>query len=166
MRITFCSSATATLLTTLLLVVPGRATAAGDNVLVCNHFHQTVYIALGYQSDNGWNSVGWWGVASGHCAPFTVPYQQFWFRAETAWTDLADGGKVRHDWGGQKKLYVAETGGFRYAQADREHDNSRLAGFESSPTWVGDGFIRDRIMISSDGKNTIQTVGPNALNSE
>ena len=145
------------------LLGPRPAAAEPTNVLFCNHYRRAIFVALAYQSGSGWNSVGWWPVSSGHCSPFTVPYKRFWFRAETEWADLGDGRRVREEWGGAKKLYIAYNGGFRYSQADRQHENSRLAGFDESVTWTGDGYIRERVTISSDGRNTIQTVGPNVL---
>jgi uncharacterized membrane protein len=146
----------------MLAVAAPPARAAATNVLVCNHFNQRMYLALGYQASDGWNSIGWWTIDPSHCTPFTVPYQQFWFRGETDEVSLGNGESVKHSWSGDRKLYIANSGGFHYSQADKPHANSRLEGFDASIKWTGSGNIRERIVFAADGKNTIQTAGSGA----
>lgn len=58
-----------------------RAAAAGSFVLLaatgtahadlrlCNKTDSTVSVALGYKSEDGWQSEGWWNIEGGKCGP-------------------------------------------------------------------------------------------------
>jgi len=88
------------------LVVAAAATSASQahaDFRVCNATQNLVGVAIGYRTDDGWKSEGWWQVSATSCetiihGPLSSRY--YYLYAE----DAANGGR----WGGEVDMCVAE----------------------------------------------------------
>ena len=70
---------------------------------VCNGTQNLVGVAIGYRSDEGWVSEGWWQISATSCATLIegpLASRYYYLYAE----DAAKGGR----WGGKVNMCVAE----------------------------------------------------------
>ncbi|MCP4317090.1 MAG: DUF1036 domain-containing protein [Hyphomicrobiales bacterium] len=81
----------------------GSAPEARADFRVCNGTQNLVGVAIGYRSDEGWVSEGWWQISATSCATLIegpLASRFYYLYAE----DAAKGGR----WGGKVDMCVAE----------------------------------------------------------
>jgi hypothetical protein len=109
------------------------ATSARAEIIFCNDFPHTVFIAIAYPQDTGiWISRGWFEVASGQCGPFDTALRtrSFYYRAESE--PYRSGGKqVKMSWGDKsdRSFAIWEDANFQYYDAEHRVLKSTLVGF-------------------------------------
>jgi uncharacterized membrane protein len=61
---------------------------------VCNNSNETVYVAIGYEGNDGFYAEGWWEISRGNCANVlngNLQLRYYYLRAEGARGTLWDG---------------------------------------------------------------------------
>ncbi len=141
---------------TCLLAIP---TARAD-IVFCNKFAHTVYVAIAYpQQDGSWISRGWIALDTGECSEFdsAIRVKTFYYRGQTA--QYREGRKqVRTVWSsGDTKFAMWEKDNFNYWNAQTKVLNSTLAVFSKVGEATGDA-ISVTVTFEADGIQTTTTI--------
>lgn len=75
-----------------LAIVPAKPAAAWLDA--CNKTSEEIYVAVAYDSDQGWTSVGWWTIQPRSCLTMlgdALEYRYYYAYAETASGGVFDG---------------------------------------------------------------------------
>lgn len=70
-------------------------TAANATLDICNQTDRTQFVAIGYQTDEGWASRGWWSIEPGGCAQVVegdLDRRYYYYRAESDGGSFVDEG--------------------------------------------------------------------------
>ncbi len=139
-----------------LLCAMSRANA---DIVFCNNFSHTVFVAIAYaQTDGHWLSRGWLEVATGECDTFdtAIRVKTFFFRGMTdPYVDAAHH-RVVDSWGKGREFAVWEQDNFQYYDAERQVLKSTLKPFTQGPETNGDA-ISATVTFPADGSGTIVT---------
>lgn len=87
----------------VLLLIPARAEAGLD---VCNTTKSVADVALGLQSDGGWQSRGWWSIPPGQCRTVIAAK----LKARYYYLYATDGGAGT--WGGKTAFCTERSNAF------------------------------------------------------
>jgi hypothetical protein len=131
-------------LVALMCLIASAAPAKAD-IIFCNHFPQTVYVAIAYPQDTDiWLSRGWLSVPTGECRPFdtALVVHTFYYRAESERYRLPNGKRATMSWGddGDRSFAVWESDNFQYYDAERRVLSSTLLGFSKGLEIPDDGY--------------------------
>jgi uncharacterized membrane protein len=140
---------------TCLLANPG----ARADIIFCNNFAHSVYVAIAYQQQDGsWVSRGWLSVDTGQCSEFdsAIRVKTFYYRAESV--PFRDKGReMTNSWGiGDTKFAIYENSNFNYWNAQTKILNSTLASFAKSLETTEDA-ISVTVTFDADGIHSLQT---------
>ena len=113
----------------LCVVLFGSAVA---EVKVCNDYHETVWVAIGWVENHDTRTEGWWRVNTRSCVvvddrPLQRPHYVY---AETNWRDLPGGTRIRQFWGDKVQLVVGAEDSFKYQHAQTISLNDRTVLFK------------------------------------
>jgi uncharacterized membrane protein len=116
----------------------GVSVARAD-IVFCNQFEQTIWVAIAYPQDDGsWLSRGWLELATGDCAPFdtAIRAKTFYYRAKSI-PDRSS--RFKMTWGkSDKKFAIWDRDNFQYWNAEERVLKSSLADFSQGPETNGD----------------------------
>ena len=151
--------------TTVLKSVCGGATlalllatsSADADIVFCNQFARTVFVAIAYpQGDGSWISRGWLGLATGECNIFdsAIVVKTFYFRGMTDPYRNAAHRRVVQTWGRGKNFAVWERDNFQYYNAEKPVLRSTQKPFTLGRETGGDD-VSATVTFPADGGDTI-----------
>jgi uncharacterized membrane protein len=138
---------------------PPFTPSAKADIVFCNEFAHTVFVAIAYQQANGhWLSRGWLEVATGDCGVFdtAIRVKTFYFRGMTDPYLNAKRQQVVDSWGKGREFAVWEKDNFQYYSAETRVLNSTLQPFTQGPETDGDA-VSATVTFPADGSGTIVT---------
>jgi len=136
------------------------ASSARAEIVFCNKFAATVFVAIAYPQDNGaWMSRGWLELATGECRPFDTAIQvtALYYRGVSASFTDASGQQLRIVWGGPRKFATWWPDNFEYWDAEHQVLRSSLQNYTAAAeSIVGTPAIT--VTFEADGKHTTTTI--------
>jgi hypothetical protein len=142
------------------VVIACSASNARADIVFCNKFAATVFVAIAYPQDNGaWMSRGWLELATGECRPFDTAIQvtALYYRGVSASFKDASGQQLRIVWGGPRKFATWVPDNFEYWDAEHQVLKSSLQGYTAvAESIVGTPAIT--VTFEADGKHTTTTI--------
>jgi len=142
-----------------MLAFLAAASSARADIVFCNNFPHTVFVAIAYPQTNGtWLSRGWLEVATGQCGVFdtAIRVKTFYFRAMTDPVPTGGGKSTTYIWGKGANFAVWEKDNFQYYDAEKRVLNSTLEEFSKGPDAEGDS-VSCTVTIPADGSGTVIT---------
>ena len=142
---------------TLALVI--AMSSAKADIVFCNKFAHTVFVAIAYpQADGSWISRGWLELATGQCNTFdsAIVVKTFYFRGETNPYRNAAHQRFVHSWGEGKNFAVWEPDNFQYYDAEKRVLGSTLKPFTQGRETAGDD-VSATVVFPADGGSPIIT---------
>jgi uncharacterized membrane protein len=137
--------------------------SAHADIVFCNEFPQSVFVAIAYpQTGGSWLSRGWLEVPTGQCYPFdtAIRVKTFYFRGLTNVYRNAAHQHVRNLWGKGRDFAVWEPDNFQYYNAEERVLKSTLEPFTQGPETDGDS-VSAKVTFPADGGGTIVTTTTN-----
>ena len=145
-----------------LALLLAMSTANAD-IVFCNKFPHTVFVAIAYpQAGGSWMSRGWLEIATGDCNIFdsAIRVKTFYFRGMTDPFRNAARQREVDTWGKGKNFAVLEADNFQFYDAENRVLKSTLKPFTQGPETDGDA-VSATVTFPEDGGGTIVTSNSN-----